>query len=442
MVHRKYPVLGGLALGLFLLASQLAATAAMNGAAAEYSDAVGRGLASRDASESSVREREKPLRSAQTDSALPEDDVSPEALQMLKKELDLIRRGTGEGNSAVFDPPMPVRKKTASPQRDLAEAGTFPQSQQPIAKLDPEIGRALGRVLLMSFKGAQPSDGGPKSIHALLQSGLVVGAVFKSENVQSKVQLKELMKFLWQGGGPTRPLFAIAEIGGTSDSLPAIKDFEQWPSEQDVAAKGDPEYAYSTYRSMGSNLAALGFNMNFGPTLGASGMARSPSASFGSNPLQAGVFAKTFLLGHREASVIPVPVVDSSELSVRALKTLLVSYPDTPIAANMTNEIQPFAPYEDLVRGPRFCFVTLANGSDGSATAGNFNRGCDVLVLDGGAESPSTVRERVAQSVADAIQHGELTLDVLNASSQRLFALRSSLASLSYEGSKRTARSP
>ena len=96
----------------------------------------------------------------------------------------------------------------------------------------PEIDQALGQVLLFYFKGTQPSDSGPKAIRALLQSGHIAGAVFTQENVVSKAQLKEIMKFLWQGNANSRPIFATGELGGDLDAFPVVKDFERWPSQQ------------------------------------------------------------------------------------------------------------------------------------------------------------------------------------------------------------------
>jgi hypothetical protein len=233
------------------------------------------------------------------------------------------------------------------------------------------------------------------------------------------------MKFFREAQAEPRLIFAISEIGGSSGGLPRIKDFEAWPSEQRVASQGDPGYAYSTYRSLGSYLAGLGFTMNFGPALGTAGAAREPSASFGDNAIQAGVFAKTFILGHKDDNIIAVPVVDSSDAAVRALKTLLVSYPAMPVAAAAAGDGQPFAAYDGLVRGPRFCVVTIGERSKASEAAANFARGCDVLVIDGGKESPAAIRDLVAQGVSDIIKSGSLTLAALEASAEKLAALRS-----------------
>ena len=371
-----------------------------------------------------------PLHLAQNTSG-PNSDGG--ARERLSKELDVIRRATAEGQAPTpFAPPLPLRRKPSPATPVISEAGA---SRTGPGASDPEISRLTGQLILMQFTGSQPSDAGPKAIRTMLHVGTIAGAVFTSENIRSRAQIKELMKFLKPATGTqSRPLFAIREIGGGLDGLPAVRDFEQWPSQREVAAKGDPEYAHSTYRSMGSSLAVLGFNLNFGPILSGGRGARGATASFGDNPLQAGVFAKTFILGHREEHVIPVPIVDSSNLSLAALKTLLVQYPDTPIASYIvpSNPASPFTVFGALVRGPHFCFVALPS-EEGSEAVAAFNRGCDVIVANGGSDNPALVRDRIAQAIYEAIQRNELTLDALNAASQRLISLRTSMSAL-YDG--------
>ncbi len=422
MVHRKHPILRGLALGLAFLAPL--AAAAQSGNAREYSGAGASGLASRAASESSTA-GEARLVTAQADGPY-EGDASGEARRALRSELDRIRRqNAGETGAASFDPPLPVRKRAGVA---VAEAPDSPgQQAQAAGPPDPKIDRLTGQLLLFNFKGNQPSDPGPRAVRALLQSGLIVGVVFGRENIQSRAQLKELMKFFWPAGTANRPLFAIREIGGASDALPLVKDFEQWPSEQDVAAKGDPQYAYSTYRSMGASLAALGFNINFGPALAAAGDGQEPAASFGSNPLQTGVFAKTFVLGHREESVIAVPIVDGSAHSVQALKMLLVSDPSVPIiaAAGNASRTVPFSAYIGLGKGARFCFASLSAANAGAGVVDDFQRGCDVFVVDAGTDGLAAAREQIALGLSQAIRNGELSLEALDAAAERLGELRS-----------------
>ena len=346
----------------------------------------------------------------------------------LRMELDYIRRlNAGDAGSGSFDPPVPVRRRPVQAAAAEAGAGDSPRPQLVAAgAADPKIDRLTGQLLLFGFRGSQPADPGARAIRALLQSGLIAGVVFGRENIQGRAQLKELVKFLLPGG-QNRPIVAIREVGGASEAFPAVKDFEMWPSEQDVATKGDPQYAYSTYRSMGATLAAFGFNMNFGPVLAPAGDVKDPAASFGGNPLQTGVFAKTFLLGHKEENVVAVPIVDSSAHSVRALKTILVADPAIPVAAVMKDGsgIAPFAAYSGLVNGARFCFAALSAANAGAGAVSGFRRGCDVLILDGGADSPASVRDQAALGLTQAIQVGELSFDALNASAARLGELRS-----------------
>ena len=431
-MHRKYPLVGGLALSLVLLAA-----ASATGRPAQYSGAALPGLPSLDASGDSAAGGG--MKTAENDAPSGDDKAAEEARKRLKNELDRVRKGARRQKAeAKPASTQPAKKKEAPP---AAADAPRPQPQKaPVPAVDPEINRAAGKLILMRFSGSEPTDNGPKTIRSLIHEGLIAGVMFGGDNIQSKGQLKELVKSLWQGGGEPKPLFAISEIGGAGGVFPRIKDFETWPSEREVASNGDPEYAYLTYRSLGSFLAGLGFNLNFGPALGAAGAARDPSASFSDSPLQAGVFAKTFVLGHSDDNIVTVPVVDSSEVAVRALKTLLVSYPAMPIAVTLTSEAQPFAAYDGLVRGPRFCLIALKDGSSAAEAASSFNRGCDAIVIDGGKESPAAARDLVARGVSDAIKNGSLSLAMLNASAQKLSALRSPSQAAAAAFSTRTAQ--
>jgi hypothetical protein len=152
------------------------------------------------------------------------------------------------------------------------------------------------------------------------------------------------------------------------------------------------------------------------------------------------VFAKTFILGHRDDNIVTVPFVDSSDIAVRALKTLLVSYPGMAIAVTMASEAQPFVAYDGLVRGPRFCLITLKQGGNPAEAASYFDRGCDAIVIDGGKESPAAIRDLVVRGVSDAIKKGSLSLASLKASAQRLSALRSPSQSAPAAFTTRTAQ--
>ena len=363
------------------------------------------------------------MRVAQASSATHDQD-SEEARRRLKRELDRIRGHSHENDHGA---PVPAQAKKKGATSRAEEGGKAVHATRSI---DSEIDRILGRLLLVRFKGTQPSETGPKAVHTMLQNDMIAGVLLTAENIQGKAQLRELTKFFASAGARERPIIGVQEVGGNAEGLPNVRDFEPWPTEREVAAKGDPDYAYSTYRSMGANLAFLGFNMNFGPMLGAPDSADAAD-SFGANPLQAGVFAKTFILGHRDANVIPVPVVDGSDLSVRALKTLILSHPETSIATDESHrkDGQPFSVYDGLVRAARFCFTTVSrpDGQGGEGPKAFLDR-CDVLVLDGGTENPAGLRDAVAQQVSKAVSSGALTVGALKESEKRMLVLRSTFS--------------
>jgi hypothetical protein len=110
------------------------------------------------------------------------------------------------------------------------------------------------------------------------------------------------------------------------------------------------------------------------------------------------------------------------------------------IAVTVASEAQPFAAYDGLVRGPRFCLVTVKQGSNPAVAAGYFNRGCDAIVIDGGKESPAVIRDLVVRGVSGEIKNGSLSLASLKASAQRLSALRSPSQSAPAAFTTRTAQ--
>lgn len=424
-MHRNFSLSGALALGLVFF------TAA---SAAEYSGGLHAGLPLPDASETSSGEKLKVAENSNP----PEGGASADAArQRLKQEIDRVRKSA---NRDKADPKAEAKSAASKPDKKqaptAAEAAPAAMQKPQVLTVDQEIAHTTGQLILMHFGGVEASESGPKAIRTLIHDGLIAGVVFGPDNIQTKPQLKELIKFFAQSGGEAKPVVAISEFGGPGSSFPRINDFEAWPSERQVAGQGDPEYAYLTYRSLSAFLAGLGFTLNFGPKLGASEARQDATAGFSDSPLEAGVFAKTFILGHKEDGIIAVPVVDDSDFAVQALKTLLVPYPLLPIASATMNGAQSFRPYEGLVRGPRFCLVALTVESDSTEAASPFRSGCDAVVIDGGKDNPAVIRELVERGVSEAIRNGSLSLAALKGSAQKFSSLQSLSASLSTRKAK------
>ena len=202
----------GLALGLVLLAAAASAT--------EYSGATPPGLPSLDFYGNSALDGK--VKTVENGAASASDDAaSEEARKRLKNELDRMRRGARQ-EKAESEPGSQQPGKKKEPTAQAADAPHPQPQKQALPAVDPEINRAAGKLMIMRFNGSEPSDTGPKAIRALIHDGLIAGAMFGSDNIQTKIQLKELVKSLGQKGGETKPLLAISEIGGAGGAFPRI----------------------------------------------------------------------------------------------------------------------------------------------------------------------------------------------------------------------------
>ncbi len=206
-MHRKYPFVGGLALGLVLLSAVASA--------AEYSGATVPGLPWLDVFGNSAPSGNV---KAVENGVAPSGDAAAaeEARKLLKDELDRMRRGTRhEKAESKPGSQQPAKKKEPTP--GVADAPHPQPPKAPAPAVDPEINRAAGKLMIMRFSGSEPSDTGPKAIRALIHDGLIAGVMFGSDNIQSKIQLKELVKSLGQGGGEPKPLLRSAKSAALAE---------------------------------------------------------------------------------------------------------------------------------------------------------------------------------------------------------------------------------
>ncbi len=338
----------------------------------------------------------------------------------LLNELRRIRGQPAESRPAPtepFSPPLPVRRKT--PNDDQPDRGGAETPAPAVAPpSDGEISALVSKIVLLGFSGTQSQDAGVKAVRSLLESSSIAGVVVGKDNIVSRTQTKDLLKSLTVGR--MKPIVALNETGGTNTALTAEKGFIPWPSQKEIAGFGDPQYAYSTYQTLTANLEWLGFTLNFGPKLAAT----ATSDSFSADPLKNAVFAKTFILAHRESNVVAVPIVEDGDAILRSLKTLLVSYPQTGVAAFKDSGKRLDILGSRLLSGPRFCMTSAKATTDADKIADEISAGCDVFVIDAGEQAMS-FRQKFGASVNAAVTKGTLTLAQLTTAAARLDALRS-----------------
>lgn len=163
-----------------------------------------------------------------------------------------------------------------------------------------------GRALLLSFPGPELTAASAE----LLARTRAAGVVLFANNVRSPAQLVSLCAAL-QGcaaaSGMPPLLIAIDQEGGVVSRLPA--PFVVVPSQQALAATGDPQLAYAAARLTGVQLRAHGVNVNFAPVLDVNCNPANPvigTRAFGADAATVTRFGRAALGGYRDAGVIAV----------------------------------------------------------------------------------------------------------------------------------------
>ncbi|WP_243708308.1 glycoside hydrolase family 3 protein [Actinomadura sp. GC306] len=185
----------------------------------------------------------------------------------------------------------------------------------------PGIARLARGTLLPSFPGATA----PRWLLDELEAGLAGVTLFAlTGNVPSPESLAALTARLREAGDP---FVAIDEEGGDVTRLGGHRAGSPYPGNAALGAVDDPALTRRVYRSLGAELAEVGVNVNFAPTVDVNTADDNPvigTRSFGSDPELVARHAAASVTGTQEAGVAACAkhfpghgaTVDDSHLSV------------------------------------------------------------------------------------------------------------------------------
>jgi beta-N-acetylhexosaminidase len=171
-----------------------------------------------------------------------------------------------------------------------------------------QIEEAAGQVLVAGFAGLEP----PEAIEAALRAGRLGGVILFSRNIgpgpeglRALAQMNQRLDACrCPQGSP--PLIAVDQEGGR---VQRVRDgATRIPPMARVGARGDRELAAQVGEVIASELAALGFNLNFAPVLD---ILTNPAnvvigdRAFGAEPAVVAEMAGALTVGHYMAGVIP-----------------------------------------------------------------------------------------------------------------------------------------
>ena len=150
-----------------------------------------------------------------------------------------------------------------------------PQPEQSrAARSDGNLDRLVGRLFLIGFRGALPSDPGIATVRRILMEGRAAGVLFLSRNLpdpddpEYAEKVKQLTSLIG-GSAEPEPIISVDQEGGYVQRLKG--PLEPLPAANILGKIEDRETARRVTRNAGltaaRQLKRLGFNVNFAPVL-------------------------------------------------------------------------------------------------------------------------------------------------------------------------------
>lgn len=169
-----------------------------------------------------------------------------------------------------------------------------------------DLHRAAGQLLTIGFPG--DSDAPPPSVAAALADGTIGGVILFRRNVRDVEQVAALNAAIHAaahaGGSPT-PFIAVDQEGGRVVRL--REPLTPMPPMRVVGERGSTELASRLGEVVATEVAALGFNVNFAPVMDVDTNPDNPvigDRAFSRDPKQVAYMAGAWQLGHNIAGVI------------------------------------------------------------------------------------------------------------------------------------------
>lgn len=196
--------------------------------------------------------------------------------------------------------------QAAKPLFPLLNLAAIPPKTAPAQNQSERLHKIVGQLLLIGFNGKQPGDAGVRASQNALRSGRISGVIVQNSNIANETQLRQLVSSILLSSGDTPPIIAVDQPGGLETALPEDKGFVFYASASAVGSGSSPSEAQLLYREMATGLAALGVNLNIGPSEDAcreEGVNLSGTC-FGIAPSRIADFARAFNFGHHDAGIL------------------------------------------------------------------------------------------------------------------------------------------
>ncbi|MDY0061772.1 MAG: beta-N-acetylhexosaminidase [Myxococcota bacterium] len=166
---------------------------------------------------------------------------------------------------------------------------------------DLSLAELAGGLLMAGFSGTSP----PASLLELVAHRGLGGVVLFSRNIATPDQTRELVDALRQASPSPLPLLvAVDQEGGAVARF--REPFTRFPPMARLGEVGDPELAQAVGRVLGSELAAVGVNLDFAPVLDVLTRADNPAIgrrALATEPSRVALLGTRLIAGLQDAGV-------------------------------------------------------------------------------------------------------------------------------------------
>jgi beta-N-acetylhexosaminidase len=168
-----------------------------------------------------------------------------------------------------------------------------------------------GQMIVMGFQGDGAGDVSVRAVAGMIERSEIGGVLYLRGNVASLRAVGE-MNALFAAAAPDAalpPLIALDQEGGQVERLTRDVGFEELPSAERIAAGNSTAQAEAIYAGLAERLAALGFNVNFGPVVDVNTNPDNPiiaryGRAFSPDPDAVSRYAAAFIDAHHRAGLL------------------------------------------------------------------------------------------------------------------------------------------
>lgn len=337
----------------------------------------------------------------------------------------------------------------------------------------------IGQMLMFGFDGTRPSQKGPQAIKSQLCDGSIGGVILLGHNVKSRAQVEALTRLFQSADAQITPLIAVDQEGGKVQRLGGPQGYPVVPRAATIARKYSTREARKIYDAAAAVVRDAGFNVNFAPVVDVNVYAKNPiigkhGRSFSSASNTVIDYARVFIDAHHRMGILTAlkhfpghgssrrdshkAFVDISDTWTRERELAPFSalandprYGDMVMVGHLYhNELSPGGRIPatlsaDAINGllrdkMGYQGVVVTDDLEMRAVRDNFSyretivkavlAGNDILLISNSDKPDLKLPEKTATIIKQAVNAGEIGLDVLERAFDRIRLLKKKLALL------------